>query len=466
MAFSFDGTTKKITLSLGTVEIDCVDLYSRWVDWAALSDNSKYLPAVRTVGGDAVSATQNLGITFFLTNGWRIVPQSADHRLKISGNLYTEPFGDSVCDGVPGYSVIVEMTVSNLVDSSVARLEVENIQRLIENLRPHHTGTGNIFFWNPVTGSDSNDGQTPTTACLTFAHIHDNLVTDYGHDIVMAQPASTGVTAITTAAEVVTISKNYVFLRGPGRDFEIDTTLLGGAGVHITGKGVELAGVRIKTGLGGTDPALSISADFASIRNVWVEQCGGDAINITTSNNTIIEGGHFRAYKGHGVNVGNSVNHLWLRDIGLHGTSGNGDGLHINGTSVYEVKLVGRCDIHANAGYGVNVLSSSTRITIDSDAVIESNTLGDLNDPYNKLIYTGRVWAENMVVPQISAGTAPTAEENAVAVRALLSEDILDIHNNITTRVARGEIIPVNMLTIGGKLITGSGTKMDPWRPA
>ena len=113
--YVFDGITKKITLTSGTIAVDCVDLYSRWLDWVATGDNSKYLPAIRLVGGDPVSGTQNLGITFFLINGWRIVPQSADHKLTISGNVYTDPFGNSVCDGVPGYSIVVEMSVSNLV---------------------------------------------------------------------------------------------------------------------------------------------------------------------------------------------------------------------------------------------------------------------------------------------------------------------------------------------------------------
>ena len=408
MGFLFDGPNKKITLTAGTTSITCIDMYSRWVDWVAALDNNKYLPALRTVGGDPVSPTQNLGVTFFLTNGWRIVPQSAHHRLTISGNLYTEPFGDSVTDVVPGYNVVVEMSVSNLVDSSVARLEIENIQRLIENLRPHHTGTGNIFFWNPVSGSDLNDGQTPSTACQTFAYIHDNLVTDYGHDIIMAMPATTGAATVTTAPEAITITKNYLFLRGPGRDFEIDTTGIGGVAVGIDGKGVEVSGLRIKTAPASTDDALHIEGDFALVKNVWIEQCGGDAIGINNSTNSIIEGGYFKAYKGHGINVGNSTNHLWLRDVSLHGTSGNGDGIHIEGTSIFEVKLIGHCDIHSNTGYGINVVTSASRTTIEDCTNIENNTAGDINDPYNKIVYPGRVTAERMLSQKILAAAQAT----------------------------------------------------------
>jgi hypothetical protein len=310
----------------------------------------------------------------------------------------------------------------------------QTTKRLIENLRPHHTGTGDVFYWNPVDGLDTNDGLSAAAACLTFAHIHDNLVSDYGHDIVMACSATTPVAGVTSAQEAITITKNYVFLRGPGRDFEIDTSLIGGGGVEILGKGVEIAGVRIKTGTLGTDAALHIHNDFALIRNVWVEQCGGDALHIHSSSNTIIEGGYFKAYKGHGINVGSSVNHLWLRDLGLHGTSGNGDGVHIEGTSIFEVKVTGHSDIHSNTGYGINVVTSSSRINIGAGVAIDSNTAGDVNDPYGKLVYDGRVLVERMVVPKVLAavGVAPSAsavatEVWAKAIEGLTAEEIMRI---------------------------------------
>lgn len=116
MGYTFDGPNKKIQLTAGTTAVAMGDLYSRWIDWLLTSDNSKYLLAVRNVGGDATSDVEALGITYFLTNGWRIVPQSADHRLTITGNLFTDPFGYSPVDTVPGYSIVVEYARSNLID--------------------------------------------------------------------------------------------------------------------------------------------------------------------------------------------------------------------------------------------------------------------------------------------------------------------------------------------------------------
>jgi hypothetical protein len=127
MAYTFDGPTKLITLSSGTVEFSVLDLYSRWKDWMLLSDNTKYQPAMRTAGGDPISATKNLGATFFLLNGWRIRPQEADHRLTVNGNLYTDPSGSSpFVDTLGAYNVTIEMQVSNLSDSTVAQMDQIN----------------------------------------------------------------------------------------------------------------------------------------------------------------------------------------------------------------------------------------------------------------------------------------------------------------------------------------------------
>ncbi len=97
---SFDGVNKIIQVTLapsgGEVELDVkVDVYSDWKEWLLLSDNSKFAPAIRAVGGDPISGIQSLGSTFFLINGWRIRPYEANHRFTLNGNLYTDPSGFS-----------------------------------------------------------------------------------------------------------------------------------------------------------------------------------------------------------------------------------------------------------------------------------------------------------------------------------------------------------------------------------
>jgi hypothetical protein len=98
VAITFDGLTRRITLSAGTTVLSVPDLWSRYVDWLVEGDNSKWGAAMLQVGGDIAA----IPIYVFLNDadGWAIVPQSADHALEVTdGVLYTvtpgvDPFVD------------------------------------------------------------------------------------------------------------------------------------------------------------------------------------------------------------------------------------------------------------------------------------------------------------------------------------------------------------------------------------
>lgn len=113
---TFDGDNKIIFVNNGVTTLDVkVDVYSAWKEWMLDPEhfNSKYLPAMRSVGGDPTVGGQSLGATFFLTNGWRMKTWEGDHRLSIIGNLYTDE-GEPTFIPTPGYSIIIESQVSNL----------------------------------------------------------------------------------------------------------------------------------------------------------------------------------------------------------------------------------------------------------------------------------------------------------------------------------------------------------------
>ena len=104
---TFDGATKTIYLSLGTTVLDVRDLYSRWKDWVQVSDNSKYLIAFTSVGGDPVDATAGTSIPayIYLENGWHIHPQSADHTLNVIGGVLLRQGGGDTFEDIPGYTI-------------------------------------------------------------------------------------------------------------------------------------------------------------------------------------------------------------------------------------------------------------------------------------------------------------------------------------------------------------------------
>ncbi len=105
MAYTFNGTTKRITLPSGMVTLDLLDIYSRWKDWVLLG-NASALQAFRSVGGDIPA----IPLYLFLLNGWRIVPQSADHALSVTdGVLEVDGGGDPFVDPAGSYKIRLKL---------------------------------------------------------------------------------------------------------------------------------------------------------------------------------------------------------------------------------------------------------------------------------------------------------------------------------------------------------------------
>lgn len=110
---TFDGENRQIIVNDGELDIDVqVDLYSDWKEWAATRDNLKYLPAMRSVGGDPTVGGAFLGATFFTINNWQIVLSDST---VFDGNLFSDNF-DTPFITTEGAKV-ARSQFSNLVDS-------------------------------------------------------------------------------------------------------------------------------------------------------------------------------------------------------------------------------------------------------------------------------------------------------------------------------------------------------------
>jgi hypothetical protein len=113
MLCSFDGIRKLIIVHPEVSSLSIKqDVYSSWKQWVMLSDNAKYLPAIRSIGGDPIGGGQYAGDIYFLMNGWKIY---IDHSVSVTGVIYSE-------DGlspfiVPNNTYIVENKVSNIVNT-------------------------------------------------------------------------------------------------------------------------------------------------------------------------------------------------------------------------------------------------------------------------------------------------------------------------------------------------------------
>ena len=119
---TFDGRNRLILVNDGITQLDWKeDVYSAWKEWMlldTLKENAAFLPAMRAVGGDTINEASGrfLGSTFFLQNGWRLRTWNGDHRLTITGNVFTEE-GDSIDVPTTGdNNTVIELQVSNLID--------------------------------------------------------------------------------------------------------------------------------------------------------------------------------------------------------------------------------------------------------------------------------------------------------------------------------------------------------------
>ncbi|HBG47642.1 MAG TPA: hypothetical protein DDW94_11740 [Deltaproteobacteria bacterium] len=280
--------------------------------------------------------------------------------------------------GVDTHRIVLakEATVNNNTD---------NLFNLIEYQRGTHTGRGRIFYWNPIGGNDSNDGLTPSTAKLTWAGVN-ALVVAYRHDIVIGMPGDIGAT--TQVDTFFDMNKAFTLLRGPGRDLKIKTTSTANNTVTISAPGCEISGFIIETANSGSKDAISIQADFALVRKVWVDYSRGHGIASLNGSHALIDDvviqDAAQGGSGHAISIkstsGNAVRNV-IRNTRI--LSNDGDGIRFDGANTqnnYVFAGEKGTAITQNTGYGINELNGAdNNHIIGPGLIVEGNTSGDIN---------------------------------------------------------------------------------------
>lgn len=111
---TFDGPSKLITVNPGVTTLDIkTELYSDWVDWVAIRDNSMFLPAMRYTGLDPIPGGES-GDIYFLQNGWRLVINLA--AVRVTGVLYSDDYDSAYYDS--NLNAVYPAVVSALVNNS------------------------------------------------------------------------------------------------------------------------------------------------------------------------------------------------------------------------------------------------------------------------------------------------------------------------------------------------------------
>ena len=138
---TFNGITKIIQIDNGVTTISVRALWSAWVNWFLTDDNSKFLPAFQTVGGNDIDISQGTKIPIysFLQNGWKIKPQESNHTLTINdGILLVNGGGDPFLNTNGAYTVRINyqqpvQAISFSSGGSGSTLTKEEIREEIDN---------------------------------------------------------------------------------------------------------------------------------------------------------------------------------------------------------------------------------------------------------------------------------------------------------------------------------------------
>lgn len=319
-----------------------------------------------------------VGITVVMLDGWRVAFEARSGPSTVSvtisgGNFVGEAGANPVAPTAFTQVTIAQSTSATLVSGGTDT----NLVYLVESLRNMHPGWGTTFFWDPVSGNDSNDGTSPDTAVLTFAAAH-TLVSSGRGDVIFCRP--TGGSGTYTVTETLSITKNNLKLRGPGVNVKLIPTATTDPTVNIAAEHVELSGFYLETAATGSQNALSINGDNVLLRDIWVGSARGHGVAVTTSARLRILSCVFEncgnSGTGNGINLGATTTQSLLSKCIVSDSVG---GIVLSGSGLTD-NIIENSLIYKNDTYGVSIGAGVLRTTLRSANTITNNTTGNTND--------------------------------------------------------------------------------------
>jgi len=316
-------------------------------------------------------------------------------------------------------------------DGPATQAQADRNADLTESQFGAHIWQGNYYYVDPVNGdthASGNRGGRGDPYSLV-QDCHDNAVTDSNHDIIFLVAGGAGLTTLT---EDVTLSKRYLFIRGPGLDF-LWTRSGNGNTITITADGIELSGFQLETAGTGSGNGIDVTdADFLRAHNLWINATRGDGIHLLRADNCQIHDNVFtdtgQAGSGEGIHIvgtaGNS-NYNIIHNNSFRDCAGDAilveDGTTLN-THIYDNHIEG------STGYGINIGASST------DALLLGNLFGNnssgtiLDGGTTTVSVNNEQWAKHSIATEVrlaelDAANIP-ADIDALAVTLAALNDL------------------------------------------
>ncbi len=381
MALVFDKNTKIITVEAPQTTITIQDLHDDIRLFEHLNQNLEEPSLANASGKQSLGGGVTVGITLELINNWRLAFAARPGPDTVlctvtGGNLVAT----NVYDNNPIYpTAYTQVTISQ--SSSATVIEAPSDDHMLYLLASLRNGkqrsVGSYFYWNPTSGSDSNDGTTPGKAVLTFAQAQTLASAGTGDTIFCVASNTSGTTTVT---ETLNITKANLKVMGPGHTFQLIPTSTAAPTVTIGAANVEVSGFYIGTAATGSQNAISVTANNAFIQDNWIANVRGSGINISTSSRTNISSNVIEhcgtSGTGNGITMGNTTTEALISKCiifdNVNGIAMSGTGLADN---IFENNL-----IYQNSGYGISVGANVLRTHVRTGHTFNKNTAGHTQD--------------------------------------------------------------------------------------
>lgn len=342
-----------------------------------LSPGMAYSKIADASGKDDLGGGVYTAITVRLLDNWRIRfearpgPETIQCFI-VGGNLVGGPGGNPIAPSA--YTqVIQQSSASGVIATPTTSTENINLRYLIGSLSSRQRALGNMYYWDPVNGSDTNNGQTPQTAVATFAKAQD-LCVNGNNDVIFALSANNTGQTITT--ETLNITKKNIKLRGPGAIFKIIPTSTTDDTIVINADNVEISGIYISTASGSTKNGITINANNAFIQDCWIDQVGGNGIDISNSSLSVITLTVVEKAAGIGINIGSNTIQTTISKCLIFD---NTTGVNYSGTTISD-NIMENNLIYKHNQYGININPGVIRTIIRGGHTFSKNNLGNIND--------------------------------------------------------------------------------------
>src|SRR3989339_975246 len=106
-----------------------------------------------------------VGITVVLLDGWRVKFEDRPGPETISTTISGGNFVGEAGANPVAPATYIQVTVAQSTSASIITPQSDtNLVYLVESLRNSHPAFGNVFYWDPYAGLDTNSGLTPSAA--------------------------------------------------------------------------------------------------------------------------------------------------------------------------------------------------------------------------------------------------------------------------------------------------------------